>query len=125
VHRYDELYNIRGNRCVGMIAFRYDGKLSWLADEQAGDGRAAQTSEMVIVISPRRAGSVVANSSTSTTCSFGTSFTKWPWYVSVRAVVFPVPVDASYVREIRSEPPSRSSNACTWLVMPVGTFHVA
>jgi hypothetical protein len=32
---------------------------------------------------------------------------------------------ASEVSEIRSEPPSRASNACTWLVMPVGTIHVA
>jgi len=80
---------------------------------------------VIIVISPRNSGSVVSNSSTSTTCSFGTSFTKWPWYVSVWAVVLPVPVGASYVSEIRNEPSSLASNSCTWLDMPVGTLHVA
>jgi hypothetical protein len=79
----------------------------------------------VIVISPLNAGSAVSNSTTSTTCSFDTSFTKRPWYVSVWAVVLPVPVGSSYVSEIRNEPPSRASNACTWLVIPVGTFQVA
>jgi hypothetical protein len=53
------------------------------------------------------------------------SFTKRPWYVSVCAFVLLAPVGASYVSEIRNEPPSRASNAWTWLVMPVGTFHVA
>jgi hypothetical protein len=43
--------------------------------------------------------------------------------VSVCAVVLPVPVGASYLSEIRNPP--RASNACTWLVMPVGTIHVA
>ena len=33
--------------------------------------------------------------------------------------------ELGYVSEIRNEPPSRASNACTWLVMPVGTIHVA
>jgi len=28
-------------------------------------------------------------------------------------------------RGIRNEPPSRGSNAGTWLVMPAGTIHVA
>lgn len=55
----------------------------------------ASASVIVIVISPRSAGSVVSNSSTSTTCSFGTSFTKRPRYVSVCAVVLPVPVGTS------------------------------
>jgi hypothetical protein len=41
----------------------------------------------------------------------------------VCAVVLPVPVGAAYVSEIRNEPPSRASNACTWQVMPLGTFH--
>ncbi len=50
------------------------------------------TSVVVIVISPRSAASVVSNSITSTTCSFDTSFAKRPWYVSVCAVVLPVPV---------------------------------
>jgi hypothetical protein len=45
--------------------------------------------------------------------------------VSVCAVVLPVAVGASYVSEIRNEPSSRASNACTWLVMPAGTIHVA
>src|SRR5688572_23240311 len=85
----------------------------------------ASASEIVIVISPRSAGSVVSNSTTSTTRSFATSFRKRPWYVSVCAVVLPVPVAASYVSEIRNEPPSRGLKACTWLVMPVGTIHVA
>ena len=39
----------------------------------------ASASVIVIVISPCSAGSVVSNSTTSTTCSFGTSFTKRPW----------------------------------------------
>jgi hypothetical protein len=37
----------------------------------------------------------------------------------------PVPVGASYVSEIRNLPPSRASNASTWLVTPVGTIQVA
>ena len=45
--------------------------------------------------------------------------------MSVCAVVLPVPVGESYVSEIRNAPPSRASNACTWLVMPVGTTQVA
>ena len=57
---------------------------------------APSASVIVIVISPRSAGSTI--------CSFGTSFTKRPWYVSVRAVVLPTLVGASYVREIRNKP---------------------
>jgi hypothetical protein len=53
------------------------------------------------------------------TCSFVKSFTKRPWNVSVCAVVLPVPVGASYVSEMRNEPPSRGSNACTWRLMHV------
>jgi len=45
--------------------------------------------------------------------------------VSVCALVLPVPAGAPYVSEILNEPPSRGSNACTWLVIPVGTIHVA
>ena len=41
------------------------------------------------------------------------------------AVDLPLQVGASYLSEIRNEPPSRASNTCTWLVMPVGTIHVA
>jgi hypothetical protein len=37
----------------------------------------------------------------------------------------PGAVGESYVSEIRNEPPSRASNACTWLVMPAGTIHIA
>jgi len=85
----------------------------------------ASASAIVIVIAPRGVGFGVSNSTTSTTCSFVTSFTKRPWNVSVCAVVLPTPVGASYVSEIRNEPPSRGSNACAWLVMPVGTIHVA
>jgi hypothetical protein len=55
----------------------------------------ASASAIVIVISPRSAGSAVSNSTTSTIRSFGTSVTKRPWYVSVCAVVLPVPVGAS------------------------------
>jgi hypothetical protein len=36
-------------------------------------------SEIVIVISPVKAGSLVSNSSTSTICSFGTSLANRPW----------------------------------------------
>lgn len=79
----------------------------------------------MILIPPCSAGSDVPNSTTSTTRSFVASFTKRPWNVSVRAVVLPTLFGASYVSEIRNEPPSRASNACTWLVMPVGTIHVA
>jgi hypothetical protein len=86
---------------------------------------AVRVGQIVIVIAPGSAGSVVPNSTTSTTCSFGTSFVKRPWNVSLCAVVLPVPVGASYVSEIRNEPPSRASNPCTWLVMPVGTIQVA
>ena len=32
---------------------------------------------------------------------------------------------SSYVNDMRNVPPSHASNACTWLVMPVGTFHFA
>src|SRR5207237_8496589 len=39
----------------------------------------ASTSAIVIVISPCSAGSVVSNSTTSTTCSFFHSFTTTPW----------------------------------------------
>ncbi|GAB2463274.1 hypothetical protein GCM10027162_67470 [Streptomyces incanus] len=39
----------------------------------------ASDSVVVIVIVPRSAGSAVSNSNTSTTCVFGTNFTKWPW----------------------------------------------
>jgi uncharacterized protein YbdZ (MbtH family) len=56
----------------------------------------------------RGAGSVVSNSITSTTCSFVTSFTKRPWYVSVWAVVLPVPVGWSYVSEILKGAPFAS-----------------
>jgi hypothetical protein len=57
---------------------------------------------IVMVISACSAGSSVANSSTSTTCFFGTSVTKRPWCVSVCALVLSVPVGASYVSEIRA-----------------------
>jgi hypothetical protein len=50
----------------------------------------ASTSVVVIVISPRRSRSVVSDSPFSTTCSFGTSFTKRPRYVSLRADVLPI-----------------------------------
>ncbi len=36
-----------------------------------------------------------------------------------------MPVGASAVNEIRNVPPSRGSNACTWLDIPSGTIHVA
>src|SRR5207244_1213664 len=99
------------------------GSSSWTASTSVPPS--ASTNSIVIVISPRSAGSSVSNSTTSTSFSFGTSCTKRPWYVSVCAVVLPVPVGASYVSEIRNEPPSRGSNVCTWLVMPVGTIQIA
>ena len=73
----------------------------------------ASVSVVVSVISPRRPGSAVSNSTTSTTCSSGTSPAKWPWYVSVRESDLPVPAGASYVSETRNEPPTRASNSCT------------
>jgi hypothetical protein len=79
-----------------------------------GGGVGALESEArddAIVISPRSEGSAVSNSTTSTTCSFSTSFTKRPWYVSVCGVVLPVADGESYVSEIRNEPPSHGSNA--------------
>jgi hypothetical protein len=39
--------------------------------------------------------------------------------------VLPTPVGASYVREIRNEPPSLASKTWIRLVIPVGTIHVA
>ena|SRR5215510_1173447 len=45
----------------------------------------ASATVVVIINSPCSAGSALSNSTTSTTCSFGTSITKRPWYVSVRA----------------------------------------
>src|SRR6266853_2298727 len=99
------------------------GSPSCTASRSVPPSRSA--SVIVIVTSPRSVGSLVSNSSNSTICSFGTSFTKRPWYVSVCAVVLPVPVSASYVSEIRNEPPSRASIVCTWHVIPSGTFHFA
>jgi hypothetical protein len=52
-------------------------------------------SVIATVISPRSAGSSVSNSSTSTTRSFGTSSTNWPWYVSVCPDVLPAAEGAS------------------------------
>src|SRR5882672_4578888 len=52
----------------------------------------ASVSVNVTTISPRIAESAVSNSSTWTTCSSGTSLTNRPPYVSVCALVLPVPV---------------------------------
>ena len=77
----------------------------------------------MIVISPCIVGSSVSNSTTSTTSVSGTSLTNRPWNVSVCALVLPAVVGSSYVSEIRNVPPSRASNAWTWLVIPSGTIH--
>jgi hypothetical protein len=66
----------------------------------------ASASVVVIVLSSRIAGSVVSNSTTSITCSFGTSFTKWPWLrVRVRRCL------AGCRRVIRERDPERPTFA--------------
>ena len=53
-----------------------------------------------------------------------TSFTK-AVYVSLSALVLPVPVGALYVSEIRIEPPSRALEVCTSSHTVLGTIHGA